>query len=266
MVSDAAAPSTPAPPVRHAGTALVTGPTAGLGLAYARHLAGRGHDLVLVARDRTRLAAVAGELRRTHGVDVEELPADLSDPVELAAVERRLAEPDRPVEVLVNNAGSGLKGRFLDHDVEQEQAMLDLLVTAPMRLTHAALGPMTARGHGRVLNVASVAAFLPRGTYGAAKAWLVRFSTWAAAEYGPRGVQVSVTCPGFVRTEFHTRMGVTPGRGPLWLDVDRVVADSLDDLAAGRALSVPTRRYRALTRVARAVPDRVLQRLQTMGR
>ncbi|WP_299051204.1 SDR family oxidoreductase [uncultured Nocardioides sp.] len=248
------------------GTALVTGASAGLGWSFARLLAERGHDLVLVARDAPRLEAVAARLRSAYGVEVEVLPADLSDPVELATVERRLAEPERPVALLVNNAGAGLRGRFLDHDVEQEQAMLDLLVTAPMRLTHAALTQMTERGHGSVLNVASVAAFLPRGTYGAAKAWLVRFSTWAAAEYADRGVRVAVTCPGFVRTEFHTRMGVAPGRGPLWLDADRVAARALDDLARGRALSVPTRRYRVITAAARTVPDRALQRLQTLGR
>jgi len=248
------------------GTALVTGATAGLGWSFARLLAEWGHDLVLVARDAARLETVAVRLRSAYGVEVEVLAADLSDPLELGLVERRLAEPDRPVSVLVNNAGAGLRGRFLDHDVEQEQAMLDLLVTAPMRLTHAALGGMTERGHGAVLNVASVAAFLPRGTYGAAKAWLVRFSTWAAAEYAGRGVRVAVTCPGFVRTEFHQRMGVAPGRGPLWLDADRVAAQSLDDLFRGRALSVPTLRYRLITAAARAVPDRALQRLQTLGR
>ena len=118
--------------------ALVTGATAGIGLEFARQLADRGHDLVLVARDTERLELVAAELRRT-GREVEVLPADLVDRDQLATVEAASADPARPVDLLVNNAGFGLKGRFLDNDVDDEERMLDILVTAPMRLSHAAL-------------------------------------------------------------------------------------------------------------------------------
>ncbi len=247
------------------GTALVTGATAGIGLEFAHQLAARGHDLVLVARDRERLQRLAEELRGT-GRGVEVLPADLSDPGERAAVEARLADPDRPVELLVNNAGFGLKGRFLDHDVEDEARMLEVLVTAPMRLSHAALRAQVARGHGGVINVSSVAAFLPRGTYSAAKAWLVRFGAWASAEYRPRGVRVMTLCPGFVRTEFHERMGVRRGSGPLWLEPGFLVATALADYDRGRALSVPGRGYRAIVAFTRFVPTRALLRLQSIGR
>ncbi|WP_238694272.1 SDR family NAD(P)-dependent oxidoreductase [Nocardioides daphniae] len=150
-------------------TALVTGPTAGIGRSFAHQLAARGHDLVLVARDRERLEAEAEDLRRRHGIEVDVLVADLTDRAQLARVEARLKETERPVDLLVNNAGFGLKGRFADNDVEAEQAMLDVLVTAVMRLSHAAFAAMSARGHGGVINVSSVAAFLPRGTYSAAK-------------------------------------------------------------------------------------------------
>ncbi|MBS44751.1 MAG: short-chain dehydrogenase [Nocardioides sp.] len=248
------------------GTALVTGATAGIGHAFARALAARGHDLVLVARDEQRLAEVARELTSEHGVAVEVLAADLVDRAQLARVEARVAETGRPVEVLVNNAGFGLKERFLDNDVEAEQAMLDVLVTAVMRLSRAALGAMAERGSGTVVNVSSVAAFLPRGTYSAAKAWVNSFSEWAHHEYGPRGVTVTALCPGFTRTEFHQRMGVKPGTGMLWLDVDRLVADALADVDKGRAFSIPGAQYKAIVALTRAVPTSLLQRLQGLGR
>jgi uncharacterized protein len=262
--------SPPHSPARspHTGTAMVTGPTAGIGLAFARQLAARGHDLVLVARNKERLDGVADELRSSYGVGVEVLPADLVDRAQLATVEARLADAGRPVEVLVNNAGFGLKKSFLDNTVEQEQAHLDVLVTAPLRLSHAALRGMVERGHGQVVNVASVSAFLPRGTYSAAKAYVVRFSEWAHHEYASRGVTVTALCPGFVRTEFHERMDVSPDSAPsfLWLDADALVREALEDVDAGKALSVPSLRYKAIVGAARLVPTGLLQRFQSMGR
>jgi short-subunit dehydrogenase len=246
--------------------ALVTGPTAGIGHAFAERLAARGHDLVLVARDRERLETVAEQLRASYGVHVEVLPADLADRAELGRVEDRLRDPARPVDLLVNNAGFGLKGRFLDHDVATEQAMLDVLVTAVMRLSHAALGSMCERGHGGVINVSSVAAFLPRGSYAAAKAWVNSFSEWAANEYRPRGVSVMALCPGFTKTEFHERMGIRRGTGFLWLDADFLVDRALSDFDRGRVYSVPGAQYRAIVAVTRLVPSRLLQRLQSLGR
>lgn len=249
-------------------TALVTGPTAGIGRSFARQLAERGHDLVLVARDRARLEEVADELRTAHGVDVEVLAADLADRESLAVVERRLADRDRPVDLLVNNAGFGLKGRFLDNDVEVEQAMLEVLVTAVLRLSHAALGAMAERGNGGIINVSSVAAFLPRGTYSAAKAWVNSFSEWAAHEYRDRGVTVTALCPGFTRTEFHERMGVSRGSAPdfMWLDADDLVRTALKDFDKGRVFSIPSAQYKAVTTLARVVPTAVLQRFQALGR
>ncbi|NYD40991.1 SDR family NAD(P)-dependent oxidoreductase [Nocardioides panaciterrulae] len=250
------------------GTALVTGPTAGIGHAFAVQLARRGHDLVLVARDEERLEAVAAELRSAYGVAVEVLAADLVDRASLARVEARLADPDRPVDLLVNNAGFGLRKRFLDNTVDAENAMLDVLVTAVLRLSHAALGPMVRRGHGGIINVSSVAAFLPRGTYSAAKAWVNSFGSWAAAEYRPRGVRVMTLCPGFTRTEFHERMDVRRDSAPsfMWLDVDDLVAEALADFDRGRALSIPSKRYKAVATVARLVPRGLLQRFQAVGR
>ena len=249
-------------------TALVTGPTAGIGHCFAEQLAERGHDLVLVARDKARLEEVADELRASYGVEIEVLAADLTDRAELAAVERRLADAARPVDLLVNNAGFGLKGRFLNNTADAEQAMLDVLVTAVLRLTHAALGPMTERGSGGVINVSSVAAFLPRGTYSAAKAWVNSFSEWAAHEYRPRGITVMALCPGFTKTEFHERMDVSRGSAPdfLWLDADDLVAAALKDFDKGKVISVPSAQYKAITAAARIVPTGLLQRFQAIGR
>ena len=248
--------------------ALVTGPTAGIGRSFAHQLAEQGYDLVLVARDRTRLEAEAAELRSAYGVSVEVLPADLVDRAELATVEARLADPDRPVDLLVNNAGFGLKKRFLDNTVDEEQAMLEVLVTPVMRLSHAALGAMTARGHGGIINVSSVAAFLPRGTYSAAKAYVNSFSEWAAREYAGQGVTVTCLCPGFTKTEFHERMDVGRGSAPdfMWLDADELVRTALKDHAKGKVFSIPSPQYKAISTAARLIPGGVLQRFQSLGR
>jgi len=257
------APARPSP-----GTALITGPTSGIGRSFAHQLAAQGRDLVLTARDRDRLEREASALRTAYAVSVEVVPADLADPAQLATVEARLADRDRPIDLLVNNAGFGLKQRFLDNDAAAEQAMLDVLVTAVLRLSHAALGPMTERGRGGIINVSSAAAFLPRGTYGAAKAWVNSFSQWAAIEYAPRGVTVTCLCPGFTKTEFHARMDVSRGSAPgfLWLDPDRVVATALADHAKGRARSVPGWQYKAVVAASRFAPPALLQRLQGLGR
>jgi short-subunit dehydrogenase len=223
---------------------------------------------VLVARDEERLRALADELAATYSVAGEVLVADLSDRAGMALVEARLSDESRPVDLLVNNAGFGLKRRFLDNSVEQEQAALDVLVTAVMRLTHAALGPMARRGSGGIINVASVAAFQPRGSYSAAKAWVTTFGAWASREYAKQGVRIMTLCPGFTRTEFHARMDVKREAVPrlLWLDVDRVVDDALADWDAGKTLSIPGKRYKVITAVSRHTPTALLQRFQSLGR
>ena len=223
---------------------------------------------MLVARDQERLAVLADDLATSYGVQSEVLVADLSQRDGMAVVEARLSDASRPVDLVVNNAGFGLKRRFLDNDVEQEQAALDVLVTAVMRLTHAALGPMTARGSGGIINVASVAAYQPRGSYSAAKAWVTTFGAWAAQEYGEQGVRIMTLCPGFTRTEFHARMDVRREAvpRPLWLDVDRVVDEALADWDAGKPLSIPSKRYKAIATLSRHLPTSVLHRFQSLGR
>jgi short-subunit dehydrogenase len=247
-------------------TSLVTGATAGIGHEYAVQLAARGDDLVLVARDAGRLEQVAEDLRRAHQVQVEVLVADLTDREQLATVEARLADRDRPVDLLVNNAGFGLKKRFLDNSADDETAMLEVLVTAVLRLSHAALGAMAERGHGGIINVSSVAAWLPRGTYSASKAWVNSFSEWAHLEYKSRGVKVMALCPGFTKTEFHQRMQVKRGEGFMWLEADFLVRTSLEDFEKGRAFSIPGAQYKAIRVLTTAIPNRVLRLTQSMGR
>lgn len=246
--------------------AMVTGATAGIGRVFADRLAARGHDVALVARDAARLEEVAAALRASYGVETEVVVADLSDRDQLKVVEDRLRDPRRPVELLVNNAGFGLKQRFADNDVETEQALLDVHVTAVMRLSHAALGPMLARGHGGIINVSSVAAYLPRGTYGAAKAWVQRFSEWAGNEYRDRGVTVMALCPGFTKTEFHERLGARRGSGFLWMSPESVVDRALADFERRRAVSVPGAPYKLIAAVGRLLPARALQAYQSIGR
>ncbi len=247
-------------------TALITGPTAGIGHAFAAALAREGFDLTLVSRDESRLQSVADELSGRYGVSCSVLPADLSEPEATRRVEQVLAHS--PVDILVNNAGFGLQKSFEDNDIDTEQRGLDVLVRAVLRLTHAALPGMLEKGSGDIVNVSSVAGFLPRGTYGAHKAWVTSFSTWAHLHYKAAGVRVLALCPGFVRTEFHARMDANVDGIPgwMWLDADNVVASALKDLRAGKALSVPTTRYRALVAAARLAPPAVVETLARRGR
>lgn len=251
-------------------TALITGASSGLGAEYARQLAARGADLVLVARDASAMQGLAASLTARHSVDIEVLVADLLDDRQRERVVARLSDADRPIDLLVNNAGLGLPLDFERNDVEVEVRHLRLHDEVPMRLMHAALGPMLARGRGRIVNVASIAAFMPRSTYGAAKLWLVSFSRWANAIYTPRGVTVTAVCSGFVHTNFHERLGLPPGEegiaGWLWLDAPTVVAESLRDAARGRSISIPSLRYKVLARLLPLLPDRVTAGLGRRGR
>ena len=237
-------------------TALVTGATAGIGHAFARRLAADGLDLVLVARDARRLGEVAGQLRAAHGVEVRTISADLTDREQLERVAERLRDDTDPVDVLVNNAGFGPKQRVHEGDVAVEERVVALMVTAVLVLTHAALPGMVRRGRGTVVTVSSVAGFMPGGTYSAAKAWATTFTASVAAQTAGTGVRALALCPGFVRTEFHQRAGLSMSSLPswAWLDADTLVADCLRDLARGKVVSVPSLRYKAAVAALRHLP------------
>jgi short-subunit dehydrogenase len=237
-------------------TALVTGATAGIGAAFARKLAADGFDLVLVARDEKRLNEMAAQLGKA-----EVLVADLATDEGIEAVAARAAN----VDLLVNNAGFGHKGTFLNVPVEDELRMLKLHCETVLRLTHAALPGMIQRGKGGVINVASAAAFAVRGTYGASKAWVVSFSQGANQDIHGKGVHVMALCPGFVHTEFHERagMGVDGIPGFMWLDADRVAADALRDFRRNVVVSIPGAQYKALIGLTKLLPRGLAGRISS---
>lgn len=248
-------------------TAVVTGASAGLGRAFATRLGATGYDVVLVSRDEARLGELAAELEHRFGCSADVLPADLADREQLGRVADRLVDPDRPVELLVNNAGNALRKPFLANSLADEERMLDLHVRATLVLTHAALGPMTARRSGGVINVSSLAGWIPRGTYSAHKAWVTTFSQAVASQVAGSGVRVMALAPGFVRTEFHERAGIEAGAIPTvaWLDADTVAESTLRAWERGRAVHVPSRRYRALASIVRNLPYETVHRVRTRG-
>lgn len=248
-------------------TALITGPTSGIGRGFAEAFARKGLDLVLVARDEGRLTALAEELGRAYGVTCEVMPADLCVRADVDRVADRLADPDRPVQVLVNNAGFGLNRSFLSSAVDDEQRALDILVTAVLRLTHAAVPGMVARGSGMVVNVSSVASWITGGTYSAAKSWVTVFTESLAQELEGTGVRVTAVCPGFVHTDFHQRAGIDMSSMPefMWLDVPEVVSQAMRDLAVGRPVSVAGAQYKVFSAILRHGP-RSIARLATASR
>ncbi|TYC97893.1 SDR family NAD(P)-dependent oxidoreductase [Arthrobacter echini] len=255
-------------------TVLITGATSGIGAEFARHFASRGRDLVLVARAPGPLGETAAALRERWGIGVETIAADLLETDGLARVLARLADdgPAHPgrarVTVLVNNAGYGLVKPFADNTLDDEVRHLRIHLEVPLSLAHAALQSMRRHEHGTIINIASVAGFTPRGTYGAVKAAMISFSRWANLTYGPGGIRVTAVCPGFVHTDFHQRMGADRASVPgiLWLDTDLVVREALRDTAAGKAVSIPSLRYRVLVALARVAPSSLVARLARRGR
>jgi uncharacterized protein len=220
--------------------ALVTGASSGIGEEFARQLADRGVDLVLVARRRDRLEALAAALP----VPAEVLPADLTVEADLARVEQRLRRSDEPVDLLVNNAGFGAYGPFEELAVDRQQQMLDLNVTALVRLAHAALDQLRSRDTGGVINVGSTAGFQPdpfAAVYGGTKAFVRSFTEAMHEELRGSGVHAMLLAPGITSTEFQDVSGVhlDPVTTAATMPAAPVVEAALRDFARGRAVSVP---------------------------
>jgi short-subunit dehydrogenase len=239
--------------------ALITGASVGIGESFSRLLASQGYNLIINARDEAKLNERAASLREQYKVEVVVLAADLSTDCE--RVESYIK--GHQIDVLINNAGFGINQSFLASDITDEQRVLDVLVRAPMRLTHCVLPQMKERGSGIVLNVSSVASFIAGGHYSAAKAFITVLSESLHTELQGSGVSVTALCPGFTHTEFHQRAGMKMGRLPkfLWLDVDPLVVHGWSDARKGRAVSVPGWQYKVLQFVIAATPRRYVRRM-----
>lgn len=251
----------------HRPLALVTGASAGIGAAFCRQLAAAGYDLCAVARRGERLTALAYELGQAHGATLQPVVVDLgaSDAVETIVA----ALGGRRVDLLINNAGYGVPGRFLAQDWAVHARFLRVMIESVAALVHALLPAMLEHGAGRIINVASLAGLLPGSAghtlYGASKAWMIRYSESLAFEYREQGIGVCALCPGFTYSEFHdvtgTRAQVARLPRALWMDAHEVVAIGLAASAAGDLLCVPGRLNRAIARAARWLPTGVVHYL-----
>lgn len=244
--------------------ALVTGASAGIGAAFARIFASHGYDLALTARRADRLETLAEEIRLRSGVETLTLPADLAEPGAVDKILGELVANGRVVDALVNNAGYGLPGAYANTKWEDQQAFLQVMVTAPCELAHRVLPGMVERRFGRIVNVASLAGLIPGSAghtlYGASKALMVRFSQSLHLEVADQGVHVTALCPGFTYSEFHdvngTRAQISASTPPwLWLGADEVAATGYEAVEANRAVCVPGAPNKAIAAFAKLIPD-----------
>jgi uncharacterized protein len=242
--------------------ALITGASVGIGEQFSRQLAERGHDVVLVARDRARLDALAKAIEGIDGAHAEVLAADLTDPQQLATVEERV----RTVDLLVNNAGFGTFGPFHTLDVDIEAREVELNIVALVRLTHAAAAAMAARGSGGILNVSSLAGFQPgpaNATYSATKAFVTSFTQAVHEELKGTGVSVSALCPGFTHTEFQARANAPASDVPgfMWQEAPEVARAGLDGVAKNRAIVIPGTANKVLGNLSAVTPHAITRRV-----
>jgi uncharacterized protein len=242
-------------------TALITGGTSGIGAAFARALAARGDDLVLVARNADRLADMATEVKERYAVSVETIVADLGVRSDVIGIAERLASIEQPIDLLVSNAGFGIRTKLTEADTTPHEQAIDVMIRAVLMLGAAAGRAMRQRGTGTIINVSSTAGFVAMGSYSAIKAWVTTYSESLANELHGTGVKVVALCPGWVRTEFHERAEINIGSIPqlLWLDADRLVADCLKDADAGKVISIPSKRYKVLMTICEHLPHRTLR-------
>lgn len=244
-------------------SALITGASAGIGQAFAEHLARDGYSLTVVARNQERLDALAARLRAGHGVEVDIVVADLTQGFDVSRVEDCLRDSS-DLDLLINNAGFGTYGRFAELPPEAEMAEINLNVVALVRLTRAALPGMIARGEGAIINVSSMAGFQAapfNATYGATKAYVTSFTEAISEELRGTGVRVQALCPGFTRTEFQDRAGIDVSGLPslAWMSAEAVVDSSLTGLDSGDVVHVPGFTNRLVSGAAGLIPRSLLR-------
>jgi hypothetical protein len=234
--------------------ALVTGATAGIGESFTRLLAKDGYNIILVARDLPRLQERAVALEANFKISTQVIQADLSTNEGCKSIEEFISS--HPIDVLINNAGFGINKAFTLSQLGTEQQLLDVLVRTPMRLMHVSLPGMKERDKGVIINVSSVAGWIAGGTYSASKSYLTVLSESLHTELKSTNVKVCALCPGFTRTEFHQRGGMSMKGLPafMWLNSDKLVATAWKEAVSGKALSVPGWQYKLLTFLMRYAP------------
>ena len=251
--------------------AVITGASSGIGAMFARKLAARGYDLLLVARREDRLRSLAVELAETYRVSGAVLAADLTDDAGRERVAERIRSASN-LGLLVNNAGFGTLGFFADVDVASQLQMHRLHVLATMHLTHAALANLIPRGEGGVINVSSVAAFGQSAgsvSYCATKGWMNAFtaSICAELEVQESAVKVQALCPGFTLSEFHDTLGMdrSPIPQSLWMTADFVVGESLRGFDEGKLFVIPGWRYKLIVMFMKSLPGWALRKMSARG-
>lgn len=243
-------------------TAMITGGTSGIGLAFARELAGRGTDLVLVARDAQRLASIASDFEEKFGVSVETHQADLAVREDVERIANIIEDPSKPLDLFINNAGFGLHSTVLDPaHIDEHARALDVMCLAVLILGGAAGRAMRARGKGRIINVASSAGFIYTGNYSAVKAWAYNYSESLGVELHGTGVTVTALCPGWVKTEFHQRAGIKAHSLPdiVWINIDTLIRQCLADAEKGKPVSIPSLKWKVALIVAKFAPKSFLR-------
>ena len=241
--------------------ALVTGATSGIGESFTRLLAGKGFNLVLVARDEARLNERAAGLKQNFGAESVVIVADLATEAGCAKVEDYIRANE--IEVLINNAGFGINKAFTMSDLAKEEEVLKVLVRTPMRLMHVALPAMKERNSGVVINVSSVASYIAGGAYSASKAYLTVLSESLSTELSATNIKISALCPGFTRTEFHQRGRMKMAGLPnfMWLNSDVLVAKAWKDAISGKPVSIPGWQYKTLVGIISLLPRTAVRRL-----
>jgi short-subunit dehydrogenase len=251
-------------------TALITGASSGIGEAFASSLAARGTSLILVARTKPKLEALAQRLANQHGIRATAIAADLADPAAAQWIRARVDELGLRVDLLINNAGYGLGGPFLAHDLTEELDQVSVDVGAVVALTHLFAQEMVARGTGGVINLASITSFMPMpdsAVYGASKSFVLSFSEALGREVAAAGVHVLAVCPGPVATRFYDRLGAKPPYQALDTP-ERIVADALNAFDRRRSVVVPGHfRNQALIVGTRLLPRAINARIgETISR